>query len=100
MNNKVKSVKKRKKGKDILMFITGFLSVVYLINPDAGIFEFIPDVLPFIGNIDEVAATTFLLGVLSYFGFDVKGFFGRNFFVREEKDEVKKIDMKKDESKK
>ena len=73
------------------------MSVVYLINPDAGIFEFIPDVLPFVGNIDEVAATTFLLGVLSYFGIDIKGFFGKNFFVRDEDKEIKKIDTKKDE---
>jgi len=39
--------------KKIWVLILGFLSIVYLINPTAGIFEFLPDNIPFIGNVDE-----------------------------------------------
>ena len=98
MNNKVKKFGKRKKGKDILMIVLGFLSIVYLINPDAGIIEFIPDNIPLLGNIDETVAVTFLLGVLNYFGFDVRNLFNKRFFTREE--ELKSIDTKRDETKK
>lgn len=55
---------------DLVMFAVGILCLVYLINPTAGFFEFIPDNAPFIGNIDEAAVTAALLAVLSYFGMD------------------------------
>lgn len=42
--------------------------VLYLINPTAGILEFIPDNLPLIGNLDEAAAVTGLLMTLSRMG--------------------------------
>lgn len=45
--------------------IKGVIAVIvggiYLINPTAGLVEFIPDVLPFVGNLDEAAATALLL---------------------------------------
>lgn len=41
---------------------------LYLVNPTMGIFEFIPDTLPMIGNLDEAAATTGLLLGLSRLG--------------------------------
>jgi uncharacterized membrane protein YkvA (DUF1232 family) len=34
----------------------GLLGVVYLLNPGAGMIEFLPDNLPFVGNLDEAAA--------------------------------------------
>ncbi|MGQ9895816.1 MAG: hypothetical protein ACUVSY_18715 [Roseiflexus sp.] len=37
------------------------LGVVYLINPTAGVLELIPDALPFVGNLDEAAATTLII---------------------------------------
>jgi uncharacterized membrane protein YkvA (DUF1232 family) len=37
------------------------LGIVYLINPTAGVFELIPDALPFVGNLDEAAATTLVI---------------------------------------
>jgi len=41
----------------ILVFLLGgSLGVVYLLNPGAGVIEFIPDALPIIGNLDEAAA--------------------------------------------
>ena len=40
----------------------------YLLNPTAGVLEFIPDVLPVIGNLDEATATAGLLYSLSGLG--------------------------------
>jgi len=45
-------------------------SVLFLLNFTLGIFE-IPDNLPIIGNLDEVAATTFMLTCLSYLGINI-----------------------------
>ena len=42
--------------------------VFYLINPTAGVIEFIPDNFPIIGNIDEATATAGLLYSLSGLG--------------------------------
>lgn len=36
-------------------------STIYMLNPDAGIFEPIPDVLPFVGNLDEAGVMVLLL---------------------------------------
>jgi Protein of unknown function (DUF1232) len=61
--------------KDKLVFALGVLSVIYLLNPTAGFFEFIPDNAPIIGNLDEAGATMLLLKVLSYFGYSFSNFF-------------------------
>ena len=42
--------------KNIIVGFFGLVAVIYLLNPGAGLFEMIPDNLPFIGNLDEVAA--------------------------------------------
>lgn len=62
------------------MFILGAagIALLYLINPTAGVLELIPDVIPVIGNLDEVAATTILLGALRYYGFDPTRLFKRD----------------------
>jgi hypothetical protein len=54
-------------------------SGLYLLNPDFGVFEFLPDNLPIVGNIDEVAATLLLLGCLDYLGIQLPGFITRLF---------------------
>lgn len=46
------------------------ISALFLLNLTAGIIE-IPDNLPIIGNLDEVAATTFMLTCLSYLGINI-----------------------------
>jgi|GEM_PF-4601795 len=43
-------------GKLVLCWIGLVGSAVYLLNPTAGIFELLPDVLPGVGNLDEAAA--------------------------------------------
>jgi len=67
----------RRTKKDIMMMVLGAAAVVYLINPTFGIFELLPDNLPLIGNIDEAAATTLFIGVLSYFGITLPRIFQR-----------------------
>jgi len=61
--------------KKILVFLVGLASVVYLLNPGAGIFEMLPDHLPIFGNLDEAAAVWVLLLCLKYFGVDLTRFF-------------------------
>lgn len=34
------------------------VSVVYVLNPGAGLFELLPDALPVVGNLDEAAFVT------------------------------------------
>ncbi len=54
--------------KSLMMVVVTVLMAIYLVNPTAGVFEFIPDNFPIIGNLDEATATAILLGSLSYFG--------------------------------
>ena len=55
---------------DMIVFFGGCFCFIYLLNPFAGWIEFIPDALPFFGNLDEVTATAMFLGCLSYFGYE------------------------------
>ncbi len=59
----------------ISVALVGVISALYIINPTMGIIELIPDNIPIIGNLDEAAATTVLLGVLAYFGLDLSKVF-------------------------
>ncbi len=63
--------------KSVLVFVVGVLSFLYLIYPSLGIFELIPDPIPFVGNVDEATATAILISALAYFGIDIGGFFGK-----------------------
>ncbi len=54
-----------------VMIAIGLIALLYIINPTAGLFEFLPDNLPIVGNLDEAAATTLLLGSLAYFGIEI-----------------------------
>ncbi len=62
--------------KTIGVAIAGVISVVYLLNPTAGLLELIPDNIPVLGNLDEAAAIVIILSCLSYFGVELKGIFG------------------------
>ncbi len=64
--------------KKIVVICLGLLSVVYLLNPTAGVFEILPDNLPFIGNLDEAAAVALLLMCLRYFGIELPDIFRRD----------------------
>lgn len=65
--------------KSIIVGVIGTISGLYLINPGFGIFEFIPDAIPFIGNLDEGLATFLLLSTLAYFGVDLQNIFGNKY---------------------
>jgi len=54
------------------MYIFGvIIGVIYIINPGAGIIEFIPDNMPIIGNLDEAAAVILILKCLRELGYDI-----------------------------
>ncbi len=57
--------------KKLLVASAGFLAFLYLLNPTFGVFEFIPDSIPFIGNLDEATAMMVLLGALRFYGIDL-----------------------------
>ncbi|MCZ6512995.1 MAG: DUF1232 domain-containing protein [Nitrospinae bacterium] len=63
--------------KNILVLVAGLLSLVYLLNPTAGVFELIPDNLPIVGNLDEAAACAIILAAFRYYGIDLTSFLGR-----------------------
>jgi uncharacterized membrane protein YkvA (DUF1232 family) len=55
-----------------VMYIFGvIIGVIYIINPGAGIIEFIPDNMPIIGNLDEAAAVILILKCLRELGYDI-----------------------------
>ena len=72
--------------KSIAVIILGILSLLYILNPGAGIFELIPDNLPFIGNLDEATAVMVLLACLRYFGIDIGNIFKRGESKRIDRD--------------
>lgn len=76
--------------KKIIVFCVGLLAALYILNPTAGLFEMIPDNLPFIGNLDEAAAVALLLMCLKYFGIDLPDIFRRG----EDADRTIDIDAK------
>jgi hypothetical protein len=51
-----------------LIYALAIFGVLYILNPTAGILEFIPDNIPIIGNLDEGAAFVLIYaGLLEYF---------------------------------
>lgn len=63
--------------KDLLVGLAGLLALLYLLNPTLGVFEFIPDNIPLVGNLDEATASAVLISALRYFGWDITTLFRR-----------------------
>jgi uncharacterized membrane protein YkvA (DUF1232 family) len=42
------------------------LCIVYVLNPTAGVFELLPDNIPFLGNVDEVLAVSLIIAASRY----------------------------------
>jgi len=63
--------------KEMLIIGLAALAGLYLLNPTFGLFEFIPDAMPIIGNLDEVGATLIILNAFRYYGVDLQRLFGR-----------------------
>lgn len=66
---------KLKKPKDFLVVMAGVIGILYIMNPTAGILELIPDIIPFIGNLDEAAAMFLIYSAAEYFGYNIKSLF-------------------------
>jgi len=50
------------------VYLLAVIGFIYLLNPTFGVFELIPDNLPFVGNLDEgAAAIAFWYGILELF---------------------------------
>jgi len=62
---------KRSIGGTIVAVLIALFCVVYMLNPTAGFIEFIPDNLPFVGNVDEGLIMILLLACLKYLGLDI-----------------------------
>jgi len=52
--------------KKLGIFLLALVSIVYLLNPTAGIFELLPDNIPFVGNVDETLAAYILYSCIEY----------------------------------
>ncbi|MBL7962612.1 MAG: DUF1232 domain-containing protein [Flavobacteriales bacterium] len=63
--------------KSAFVALAGLLAFLYLLNPTLGVFEFLPDNIPLLGNVDEATATMVLLGALRYHGLDLTRLFSR-----------------------
>jgi uncharacterized membrane protein YkvA (DUF1232 family) len=63
--------------KGFFVALIGLLCGFYLLNPTWGVIEFIPDNIPFVGNIDEATTAAILIACLRYFGFDITRFWKR-----------------------
>ena len=68
--------------KNVLVAVAGLLSLVYLVNPGAGVFEIIPDNIPIVGNLDEAVAVAVILAAFRYYGIDLTSFLGRGIRYR------------------
>ena len=64
--------------KSLLVTLAGLLAFLYLLNPSFGVFEFLPDNIPLIGNLDEATAAMVLLGALRYHGIDLTRIFTKH----------------------
>jgi uncharacterized membrane protein YkvA (DUF1232 family) len=64
--------------KRVIVFCIGLFSLLYILNPTAGVFEIIPDNLPLVGNLDEATAVALLLMCLKYFGIELPDIFRRD----------------------
>jgi hypothetical protein len=63
--------------KNLFVLGLGAIAVIYLLNPTAGIIEFLPDNIPFVGNLDEATAVLLLTNVLAYYGVDLTRIFAQ-----------------------
>lgn len=63
--------------KKIAVMVLALFSLIYMLNPTAGIFELLPDNIPFIGNVDEGLAAFILYSSIEYFRGKPIGLFSR-----------------------
>jgi uncharacterized membrane protein YkvA (DUF1232 family) len=56
----------KKKPKKALGFAVIVVSIIYMLNPTAGLFELLPDNIPVIGHVDEILAIGLILSSIRY----------------------------------
>ena len=61
MNELKESTIQKKTSHKLVAIFLAVLAIIYIVNPGAGVIEFIPDNLPFVGNLDEATATAILI---------------------------------------
>jgi hypothetical protein len=44
---------------------------LYLFNPTSGVIEFIPDIIPVVGNLDEATALALVVSGMNFFGLNI-----------------------------
>ena len=62
--------------KKFLIGMLALIAIIYLLNPGLGVFEFLPDNIPFLGNVDETLAAYILFNAFQYFRGKKIGLFG------------------------
>ena len=62
--------------KNMIIITLGAVGALYLMLPTLGIFEMIPDAIPFIGSLDEFTATVLVMNTLAYYGLDLGRLYG------------------------
>lgn len=73
----------------LAVLVVTLLAGIYLLNPTAGVLEFIPDVIPVVGNLDEATALALLVSGLSFYGINIgwlTAIFGRGMGKRKRDD--------------
>jgi hypothetical protein len=63
--------------KEMFIIFLALIALLYLLNPTLGIFEFLPDNLPLVGNLDEGLAVVILLNTTRYYGIDLTRLYKR-----------------------
>ncbi|MCB9455892.1 MAG: DUF1232 domain-containing protein [Anaerolineaceae bacterium] len=63
--------------KEMFIIFLALVALLYLLNPTLGIFEFLPDNLPLVGNLDEGLAVVILLNTARYYGIDLTRLYSR-----------------------
>jgi hypothetical protein len=58
------NTKKKSKFKKLAAFLGLVIGVIYILNPTFGVFELIPDNIPYVGNLDEASAVLLILACL------------------------------------
>lgn len=60
--------------RELVIIVISIVALLYLFAP-----SLIPDLIPFIGWLDEGIATTIILSALRYYGLDLAGLFGTSY---------------------
>jgi uncharacterized membrane protein YkvA (DUF1232 family) len=66
MNKMIKVEMKSNSFYKLLAIVLSILSIIYILNPTAGVIEILPDNISFIGNLDEAMAIAILIKCIYY----------------------------------